>query len=618
MRNIFTCNTFALIYLVMPSTTLGSLESNGPNGIDALGLGLTGNNVGIGMVESGRPGDPTFDTNAALFNNSVDPAGVFYTRVGLTGTTFNATADLASESNVDMGHSTDVASVMISTTALRVGTSPQAMLFGGGDEVGMFQDPLDISAVTSQHIVTRNAGNIAAVNMSFGFNAMPGELGDGQSVLSSFVDWSAKTHDSLYVVAGAETGVESYVLVDNFNGMTIGYSEKGNGVFRKVGSENVILPNPVNGTDRTYVDLIAPGDSIQVAGAGGTNVLVTGTSYAAPHVSGSVALLQEYANTQQGNNLPRWDSDSNRHETMKAVLMNSADKVSGRLGSTRTVLKKNNDTWDNSDAAFDSLLPLDEEMGAGHLNVSRAITQFSSGEYDPDMGTVPVIGWDYDNTTGNGDINKYVLNQEIPAGSYLSVTLAWDREVTFDSDGGTAGQFDSGDTFDSYSQNDADDVMNDLDIVIMPKGATDPFNDFIWESRNDHMPLEHLFVPIDVTGEYEIWVTQEDADVAGGQDYGIAWWTVGTGPLISGDFDGDGNVDGADLAQWQGDYGLNNMSDADGDGDSDGTDFLAWQRNFTGPGALGNTVNVPEPSYLLLLLCGSSIFVCRHGSLGMM
>ncbi|MEQ8836528.1 MAG: hypothetical protein RID07_06955, partial [Lacipirellulaceae bacterium] len=50
-----------------------------------------------------------------------------------------------------------------------------------------------------------------------------------------------------------------------------------------------------------------------------------------------------------------------------------------------------------------------------------------------------------------------------------------------------------------------------------------------------------------------------------------------------GDFNSDGNVDATDLAQWQGDYGLNGDSDANDNGQSDGFDFLAWQSNFELP-----------------------------------
>lgn len=49
---------------------------------------------------------------------------------------------------------------------------------------------------------------------------------------------------------------------------------------------------------------------------------------------------------------------------------------------------------------------------------------------------------------------------------------------------------------------------------------------------------------------------------------------------LSADFNNSGDVDGADLAQWEGDYGQNADSDANGDLDSDGLDFLIWQRQF--------------------------------------
>lgn len=74
------------------------------------------------------------------------------------------------------------------------------------------------------------------------------------------------------------------------------------------------------------------------------------------------------------------------------------------------------------------------------------------------------------------------------------------------------------------------------------------------------------------------------------------------------DFNGDGNVDHADLVKWEGDYGVNGGSDADGDGDSDGADFLQWQRNVDFGVESLSTVSqvVPEPrsSIAALVLVG--------------
>jgi hypothetical protein len=73
-------------------------------------------------------------------------------------------------------------------------------------------------------------------------------------------------------------------------------------------------------------------------------------------------------------------------------------------------------------------------------------------------------------------------------------------------------------------------------------------------------------------------------------------------PELPGDFDYDGDVDGADLEPWQAAFGQRGAAlDADGDGDGgvNGVDFLIWQAAVdAGPGE-GMGV-VPEPSTLAL------------------
>ena len=85
---------------------------------------------------------------------------------------------------------------------------------------------------------------------------------------------------------------------------------------------------------------------------------------------------------------------------------------------------------------------------------------------------------------------------------------------------------------------------------------------------------------------------------------GTGTLTVGTlgGALLPGDFDGDKDVDSADLAVWQIDAGQNPGADADYDGDSDGNDFVIWQRNLgmTIPGVAA-AGSVPEPASLTLV-----------------
>ncbi|TWU25645.1 PQQ-dependent sugar dehydrogenase [Bythopirellula polymerisocia] len=79
-----------------------------------------------------------------------------------------------------------------------------------------------------------------------------------------------------------------------------------------------------------------------------------------------------------------------------------------------------------------------------------------------------------------------------------------------------------------------------------------------------------------------------------------------TDAVVPGDFDGNGIVDGDDLAKWEASYSINANADADDDGDSDGRDFLIWQRNLgktaqDPPEPLTSSpLNIPEPSTLAL------------------
>ncbi len=80
------------------------------------------------------------------------------------------------------------------------------------------------------------------------------------------------------------------------------------------------------------------------------------------------------------------------------------------------------------------------------------------------------------------------------------------------------------------------------------------------------------------------------------------------GSFLEADFNQDGDVDATDLAQWQGDFGINDESDADSDGDTDGADFLVWQQQFgSSPTSLASfsldtSLSVPEPATYGLFL----------------
>jgi hypothetical protein len=97
--------------------------------------------------------------------------------------------------------------------------------------------------------------------------------------------------------------------------------------------------------------------------------------------------------------------------------------------------------------------------------------------------------------------------------------------------------------------------------------------------------------------------------------FGGATINFGTTP-VAGDFEGDGDVDGADFVVWQSHFPLEsgatlNDGDGDDDGDVDGADFVIWQSNFPFPPAPG-TAPVPEPAAWILLAVGSLIAFRRR------
>jgi hypothetical protein len=84
----------------------------------------------------------------------------------------------------------------------------------------------------------------------------------------------------------------------------------------------------------------------------------------------------------------------------------------------------------------------------------------------------------------------------------------------------------------------------------------------------------------------------------------------------TGDFDADGDVDGADFIAWQTNFpkpagATRAQGDSDGDNDVDGADFAAWSGSFPqspGPGV----APVPEPGSWLIALSFGGLFILNR------
>jgi hypothetical protein len=515
----------AVPLLTPPAIAL--MNSVSEAGIDAQRLhaapfNLTGAKISIGQVEIGRPAQFGLD-KAAVNNRVVNVSRLFYQNA------------LAQANDYVDGHAANVASIMISQDKLLTGVAPNARLYASA--VGFIErggQPQE--CLSSQTIAMQNGNDVRATNFSFGESLMndsrPDATLDGNALLTQCIDWLAREQDVLYVIAGNQGRGGIPIPTDNFNGMNVANSSRVDGVFRKVdfsnlGSEPVVVIGRDPATEsnvgpRRSVSLIAPGTGIEMINPDGSTIQATGSSFAAPHVTATVALVQEFGDRQIRHGAPNWSLDARRHEVTKAVLMNSADKLqdSGdglRLGMTRTVVDQRNNTWLESDAYQDQEIPLDAELGTGHLNAYRAIQQLSFGQWSPDAA-VPAIGWDYRSVGGDaGKYQDYVFEQPLQGGSLISVTLAWDRQVEL-MDANENGLFDIGETFE-------DKGLNDLNIYLM-RADEDDTSDSIWSSVSEVDSVEHIFHEIPETGRYKIRVVYRDRVNEPTQPYAIAWWTV--------------------------------------------------------------------------------------------
>lgn len=533
--------TLSLALLGIPAIARTIVSSIGDTGVQAGILhappyNLTGRKIAIGQVEIGRPALFGLD-KAAINNEAVRPQGLFFRDAPATANEFVE------------DHSASVASVMVSQDKTLPGVAPNAKLYAsaaGFEDRGQNQQPQECLA--AQTVALQNGDDVRAINFSFGESLERDPRGreavlDGNALLTQCIDWSARIHNTLYVIAGNQGRGGIPIPTDNFNGMNVANSMLRDGVYRKInffslGSEPrmVIGRDPASESNvgpRRSISLAAPGDDLPtISPTGSSTPPETGTSFAAPHVAATVALLQEYGDGQIRKTLqekpeqPRWTLKARQHEVMKAVMMNAADKIKDAgdgliQGMTRTMLDLSDKNWMESDAFTSRELPIDAQMGTGHLNAFRAYQQFSPGQWSPDAA-VPAIAWDYNTvaarrTEGVPRYRDYVIEQPLQAGSYISATLAWNRVVNLE-DANNNQMYDVGENF-------VDQGLNNLDVYLM-RADSDSTSSSLWSSESEVDSVEHFFHPIPETGRYKIRVAYRDRVNERTQDYALAWWAV--------------------------------------------------------------------------------------------
>jgi hypothetical protein len=380
---------------------------------------------------------------------------------------------------------------------------------------------------------------------NYGVNIFNHSLEGGGAIYTQFLDWMAVQRDVLNVIAA---GNMNPAPIDNpaaaYNGLVVGATERS---FQKRASySDHVHPTLMR------PHLVAPGgdpkgipnyDGIDNAPNGNASHLEdNGTSFAAPHVTGVVAMLAEKGLTM-GTGNPRnrlaqrsiiMNSARKRHinapKSDHAVIMNSAgaanpadgDYLMGktiRMGGSATApatVHWTPEAWSSPDGLTLTVTkPLDDELGTGALDAERALIQFEGGEHKEkqfNLAGVPKIGWNRTFLNADFGLDIYEFNFAIPKGGFITTTLNWDRPIkTPDGDD----DVESSDTYGYGGLPDFDLFIYKGDNILARSISTGDTNEHL------HFPIPETCGPLECSIRVDLLGTGTT-----NFDYGLAWWTV--------------------------------------------------------------------------------------------
>lgn len=269
-----------------------------------------------------------------------------------------------------------------------------------------------------------------------------------------------------------------------------------------------IVPNAV-----ASVDIVAPGDPIDLAyyggasggNTGGTNDLrndlynlgVAGTSFSSPMVAGGAGLIVGAARSQ---NL----ANGRDGRVVKALLMNSADKLPGWTNNTTNVA-----------GVLRTTQAVDWAQGAGRMNLSRAYEQQNLGVQDlPGLGggVVGDLGWDFGQVAQNTP-NNYTFSNSLAAGFNFTATLVWFARESYN----------------FTTQASSSVAFGAQDTLTLQLFRTSPAGDvLVAESVAPYNLNQHLSLSIPQDGNYFLRVNwagglYDFINKANSETYGLVW-----------------------------------------------------------------------------------------------
>ncbi len=277
-----------------------------------------------------------------------------------------------------------------------------ASLFYGGAGAGVAPDVSHVYVYAESYYYNTLYAGTAPINSSSGAAPSvvnqsfiyPGVTSSTSAYLDQIWDNYAAEYNTLFVTAIGDgqttsTTTPSYVNApaDMYNGIAVG-------AFTGIGGTPSTWVGPT-WDGRSAPDLIAPGSY---------------TSYTAPLVSGSAALLIQAGNADVGGTATAAAATDIR--TVKALLLNGATKIQGWTNSYTA----NSGTYTYNATTANATTPLDPRYGSGMVNVYNSYENLAGGEHS------------YSATTSSA-ISSFTSNTAAPAASFtgtaITATSGW-------------------------------------------------------------------------------------------------------------------------------------------------------------------------------------------------
>lgn len=199
----------------------------------------------------------------------------------------------------DEGHGTHVSGIISSVNATYRGVAPGSRILSvkALDETGG-GNTTDVLAAMEFCIENKRRYNISVISLSLGSGSYSSNCDSNGGVFGLF---SSLVNDAIsegiMVVAASGNGASSTGIAFPAclqNVTSVGATTKADNVDTSYSNSN------------SYLDLLAPGTGINSVNIGGGFVSSTGTSMAAPHVSGAALLLRNFKKLENGTILAPW------------------------------------------------------------------------------------------------------------------------------------------------------------------------------------------------------------------------------------------------------------------------------------------------------------------------